>query len=248
MRPGDMEKAMAKIDRHGGAWHKRKKMLGDHHDATVDMHKAHHGAMHMTKDHAAAKALSTEHFGKAIAHHSAHLAKAYDHIDKAIADMTGGDKDGLGTLKDEPLTVDTSGTSAHSAAGGKALTADVLGSMLAKHAEDLQAAFDKALDQNTTNVLTAIFASDGATAAAPGIGDRSQVVAAKVQQTHAVRKVDDSAAGAAAKPEAPTMDDARAAFTASGGAANDAMLKLARSIRPNEAGVPATLQGRRMFS
>jgi hypothetical protein len=109
--------------------------------------------------------------------------------------------------------------------------------------EELQ----KALDENTKNVVTAIFTAlsgeaPAASKAASGIGDRTMVVK-KAQQTHpVVTKDQDVQAGntppADVKP--PASVDVRKALS---GTDADEMLKLARSIKPSPGGVPPHVQG-----
>lgn len=255
MKPDTLEKALSQIALMKAATEKAfgklKKMLSDQHDSTVDMHKGFHSDTMVSKDHAAAKALATEHLGKAIAHSGSGLSKALDHIDKSVADMTAGDTStGGGGVSEEALTVGGSGTEPHTA--GKGLTVEALQAMLTKQSADLKKQFDEAIDSNTTNVLKAIFASDdgdGAALAAPGIGDRTQVSVAKVHQTHPVTKADDApGAGAGGGGTVTvTVDDAKKAFTSGGPDSQDALLKIARSIKPNPSGVPATLQGSKLL-
>lgn len=256
-KPDTLEKALTQIALFKAATEKAfgklKKMLSDQHDSAVDMHKGHHSDITASKNHDAAKALATEHLGKAISHSAGGLSKAFDHIDKTVADMTAGDTDtGGGGVADESLTVGAGGTEPHTH-GSKALTLESIQALLTKQQAEFDKKLEDALDANTTNVLKAIFATDegegAGAAAAPGVGDRTQVpVVAKVHQTQpvVVTKADDVAIGAAAAgaTAVPTVADAQKAFQAGD---QDAMLKLARSIKPSPNGVPSTLQGSKLL-
>ena len=259
MKVDTLEKALVQLNKAKDGFGKLKKMLSDQHDATVDMHKGHHSDIIASSNHDKAKALATEHLGKAISHSAGGLSKALDHIEKTAAEMTGGDTDtGGGGVANAGVTLGGEGTDAHTQTG-KAVTFEQLQELLTAQNTAFEKKLNDALDANTTNVLKAIFASDeaeggGAAAAAPGLGDRTQVVVTKAHQTHpvVVTKEGDAAAGGAggsgsAKVEAPTVEDAKKAFLGSGQESNDAMIKLARSIKADPRGVPATLQGSKLM-
>jgi hypothetical protein len=109
--------------------------------------------------------------------------------------------------------------------------------------EELQ----KALDENTKNVVTAIFTAlsgeaPPASKAASGIGDRTMVVK-KAQQTHPVVTKDQDVQAGNTPPadvKLPAPVDVRKALSGTDG---DEMLKLARSIKPSPGGVPPHVQG-----
>lgn len=234
----ELNKAQKTVAEHIG---KAAEMIADHHEKTVGMHKVHADVVTAHIDKAltalgAAKASSPlavtlskakeavqsncDKACKAVGSHSDEMGGQLGKITKAlgsdiaIATLDNNDPDGT-----DPISIDPA----------KGLT---------------QADLSKALEKNTLDVLELVVqALTGSEAGpAPGLGDRTQIVTApKVQQTAGtpVTKAADAVDNPAAVPAGPTPEMVKKFAAGDAGA----LLALARTIKPEATGVPATIQG-----
>jgi 2'-5' RNA ligase len=214
-----------------------KAMAKSHHDTRVAMHKAHHDLMNK---------VAPEHSALHKAHHDSMVAVEKAHhegLSKAIAGITGSDTASGGGPTDSGITVDNSGTGAHSAA--KAATLEEIGKLLDEKVEKMKTELTAQMDENTTGILKTVFSiADGAAPEAqPGVGDRDAVPAVKVHQTVPVKKDNDTANLGGGPPATPVVADKALAAAALGGD-QSALLKLARTIKASPNGVPNTLAQR----
>ena len=93
-----------------GALKKLKKLASDHHDQTIDLHKAHHAEMHSASNHAAMKTLATGHLAKILTHHCDGFEKMFDQCDKLQAQKVAGtatDGNGHDVIKDLAKSITT---------------------------------------------------------------------------------------------------------------------------------------------
>ena len=216
-------------------------------------------------------AINGAHLAHATALGKAHVDAMHGVLNKAMSGYdSAGNEPGRDTLLDSvqghgggPFPIDPTVGGPHSNSGtfgetgpfhnsgpfadfpNKALTQEDLTKALAKAREDGE---NKALD-SFIEVFKAGLSdtADGNDVAhpAPGVGDRAQVVAAKVSQTHPVHKADDGVSTVVVPVvEAITKEDVIASMNGDQGA----LLKIARGIKSNPSGVPSSIQGTKLMS
>ena len=69
---------------------KLRKMAGDHHDATIDMHKTHHAEIHGSTSQQHARQVATEHLATTLGHHVDYFDKAFAQCDQAQTQKVAG--------------------------------------------------------------------------------------------------------------------------------------------------------------
>lgn len=196
-------------------------------------------------------AKATEHIKKGMemckANHEAMVKLSKSHSDAMTAH--------LGKAAGDPVSeedVEGDGTTSTTVGGGtqggyegaphtnaKAVTVEDIKSLLA----DFTKAQDEKLEENTTNVLKAVFTAMNGEAqeVQPGVGDRTMTTT-KVHQTTPVKKDGDMNNPAAPPAAVEKVSPETAGAALHGDQA--ALLKLAKSIRPSATGVPDSLAQR----
>lgn len=195
------------------------------------MQKARSASDHLKALHA----LHGAHHAKAVAFHKAHMDAAQDVIGKAMKAMGASADAGGAGGGSASLSVEGTGP-ASASVEVPAKQGDYPGSPHTKGLtmEDLQKAleavttnFQKAMDDNNTNLLKGMFmvATGQIPEAEGGIGDRTAVPIGKVAQTHPAggKEVDNGTPKVTAEPV-----DVRKALS---GGDLDEMVKLARTIK-----------------
>ena len=245
-----------------------------HHDNVMSLHKAHEGAMEACPNVTAAKAMSKAHMAhmggvhKAHLDHMASLHKAFgDGMTQHLSKVDSPDAPNILSAAQaggEPGAIDltSQGTPSMDPPGHdnlKALTAEDLKKALDEQKTTLEKSFEAKQDETLELLAKALIAlqADGVqTNAVTGIGDRAHVVqktnTPKVTQPPiVVTKVGDLANtdGTGGRQvvvgEVITQEDV---VKGCGQGDQDALLKLARSIRTNPTGVPAHLAGTKLMA
>jgi hypothetical protein len=234
-----------------------------HMDNVSSLNKAHGAAMDGCGSVTACKALHKAHAMHMDGVHKAHhdhivgLAKAHsdamsDHFGKADS-PAASDITTAATNEGEvtPATVGGGSQGAYPGAPqSKALTMDDLNTALAKAIADNTAALEKKHGDELESLVKALLepetiVSDAAPAA--GIGDRTDVVKTKVQQTHPVTKAGEMTDNAGQPTEVATVVSAADVIAANNGD-QGALLKMARGIKADPNGVPASIMNSGAFS
>ncbi len=251
----ELEKARKSVGDHIKAAHA---MVGDHHDKMVGMHKSFHD-VHKGHLDAIKTALGAEkaagvsgsidkahaslsaHTEKAYKAHGAHKAAMHSHLNKMAKAIGAEEEEAEGSgPTDETITEPGGGAHPHKASGGD-LTMEGIAGLFTKMLDER----DKKNDEEFAETLKAAgITPEKQPDAQTGVGNRKAVVVAKnapyQTQINSKGKDQDGAQPGAEKTEEIKPSDISKAL---GQGDTDALLKLARTIKPNANGVPTSLSG-----